>query len=481
MISKSFLKSSFIYTLVGALPMVSSLLLLPFYTNYLSTQLFVSLGFYISISMFFQILFSYSVDSYYGVKYTQLSGDEPSQKQFTGTISNLLIIIAAIILLAILIVGPFLFTFIFKENLQVYFWPFGFLSIVTAFFNAYFKTCTNAFIYFKKAERFFWFNVTNFILTLGLSIGGLFLYPDSLIGPIYARLISGGIIFVMAFFSFYAYSGLTFNKDYLKELHKFCAPFLIYVLASWGLGNIDRYFLKDHISAETLAAYDLLLKCFLGIEFLQNGLSAAIFPKLFELWNKNKKLETTPESNRYFNVFGAINIILLTGFCIVIPFGLKLIVSKGVYFTSFDYIGIIAGGYATRSILNFYLSTILYSKNTWLLVKVFSYSAVFQIAITYFLVNEFGLKGALYAGVITKVVQVLFSLILTKKIFDYNFNVVKIYLLPLAYLITNVVIFSICPVYNPILYFIEFFVFSLLIYFTFKNEIKIVLNQYLKK
>ncbi|MGZ4042232.1 MAG: hypothetical protein ACXVO9_03445 [Bacteroidia bacterium] len=80
MISKSFLKSSLIFTIGGALPMVASIILLPLYTNFLSDIQYTQVAFYIGISLLFQILFSYSIESYFGIEYTRLHADPVRQK-----------------------------------------------------------------------------------------------------------------------------------------------------------------------------------------------------------------------------------------------------------------------------------------------------------------------------------------------------------------------------------------------------------------
>jgi O-antigen/teichoic acid export membrane protein len=481
MISKSFLKSSFIYSVAGALPMVSGIILLPFYTNYLSVGQYVSLGLYISLSMLFQVLFSYSIESYFGVKYTQLSDHPEKQRKFVGTVSNVLLIIGPILLGITTLIGPSLFPKIFDEDIQVYFWPFGFLSVLTAFFNSYFKTCTHTFIYFNKPELFFGFNITNFFITILFSLVGLYMYPQTLNGPIYGRLLSGIVIFFMSFWFFYKQSKFEFEKSFLKDIHKFCIPFVIYVTSTWVFNYIDRYFLQSYIPEESLAAYDLILKCFLGVEFLQNGLMAAIFPKIFKIWNDNKKNETTPESNRYFNVFTVVNIVILIGFCIAAPFVYYLFIKKTEYYQSFNYIGVLAAGYATRSILNFYIATILYSKNIWLLVRTFGLGAIFQAVITYFLVKGFGLAGALYGGILTKIIQVVICATLTEKTFVYKFNPLKIFGLPFIYMITNVVIYFFIPGYNIWIYLTQFFLFPAIFFLIFKNEMAVVYLQFFGK
>ncbi len=481
MISKSFLKSSFIYSVAGALPMLSGIILLPFYADLLSFGQYVALGYYISIAMFFQILFSYSIESFFGVKYTQLSNDPDLQRKFVGTVANILLIIGPILLLIITLTGPYLFSAIFSENIQVSFWPFGFLSVLTAFFNSYFKTCTHTFIYFNKPELFLGFNLSNFFLTIIFSLAGLYMFPQTIIGPMYGRLFSGVLIFFMSLWFFYRNSGFEFEKQFLKEIHKFCIPFVIYVTSTWIFNYIDRMFLQSYIPEESLAAYDLILKCFLGVEFLQNGLMAAIFPKIFKIWNDSGKQETTQESNRYFNVFTVVNIIILIGFCIAAPFVYYLFIHKTEYYQSFDYLGLIAAGYATRSILNFYIASLLYSKNIWLLAKTFAIGAIFQVIITYFMVKEFGLNGALFGGIITKIIQVLLMVALRSKEFSYKFNAIKIFGLPFIYMIANVLIYFALPNYSVWIYIIQFLLFFVVLYLIFNSEIKAVYKQFSNK
>jgi O-antigen/teichoic acid export membrane protein len=478
MISKSFLRSSLLFTLGGAMPMLASILLLPFYTNRLSSVHYTQVLFYISISLLFQILFSFSVESYFGIKYTQLSGDTQKQKRFVGTTAIILLVIGAVLLLISAIFGKGAFSMVYSDKLRMDFWPYGFYAVLTAFFNSYFKAATICMIYFKQARLFLLVNIVNFIATLGITLGGLHFFPGTIIGPIYGRLISGLIIFMIALVIFKTNGAFVYDWSFLRELIAFCAPYFFFAISMWVLGQIDRYMLQKYISFNDLNAYDLLLKCFFGIDFLQNSLSAVIFPKLYEIWNKNKNLTTTPESNRYFNVFTAVNIIQLILFCIFIPLLYRLVIKNETFYESEKYIGVLAAGYALRSILNFYMATILFSKNMKVLLKIFGIAAVFQIVITWFMVKYFGLLGAIYAGLATRLLQVVFSMLFTSKVFTYHFNYFKIIVIPVIYLVLNVAQFLLFQQYNIWLYALQLVIFGILLYCVFKNEIKKVLVSF---
>lgn len=472
MISRSFLSSSIVFTIGGALPMLAGIIMLPFYANenYLNAAEYTQLLFYIGVSLLFQILFSFSTESYFGVQYTKLADEPEKQKRFIGTVASLLLLIGAALLVLLALGGKTLFTAVYNQELGINFWPFGFYSILTGFFNSYFKTSTVCLIYLKKPRTFLAVNLINFVLTVGISAGGLLLFPKTLLGPIYGRLLSGAVIFLLAHFVFMRNGTFVFDRSFISDLVKFCMPYMVFVISGWVLGQADRYFMQS-INRADLNAYDLMLKCFFGIEFLQNSLSAVIFPKLYEIWNKNGDHKTTPESNRYFNVFTAVNIIQLILFCIFIPIIYGIIINNKDFYTSLNYIGILAVGYVSRSIINYYVSTILFTKKIGVLLKIFVSSAFIQLGLTSFFVKWYGINGAIYAGLITKILQVVFCMLFTKNVFEYSFNVTKIFLIPLLYFALNVVLYFFFPHYNVFLYLVQLLLFSLFFYIIFRNEI----------
>ncbi len=479
MISKSFLKSSFIFTLGGALPMVASIILLPFYTDYLNAADYTKLIFYISISAISQILFSFCTEQYFGVKYSRLQNETETQKEFIGTVSVLLLFIGLGLTVLSFFFGKTIFNAISREDLVIEFWPYGFFSILTGFFNSYFKVANICLIYTKQPTLFLWGNTINLVSTVAISLGGLYYFPDTIIGPIYGRLFSGLIIFFIGQYVFLKYGTFTFNRTFLRELREFCTPYLFYAICAWVLSGSDRYILLEfNIEIKDLNAYDALLKCFFGIEFLQNSLTAVIFPRLYEIWGKNKEHATTLETNRYFNVYTAINVLQLILFCIFIPIIYKLFIKNESFYSSEPYIGILASGYALRSILSFYLSTVLFTKKITVTLKVFFISTLFQLLVTVLLAKYLGLIGVVFSAMATATVQVLLYRFFTKSIFKYNFNKFKIIGIPFIYILVNIIQYVFFRDYSLVLYLLQLIIFGTLFYFIFKNEIKKLLLSF---
>src|ERR1035437_544129 len=113
MISKSFFKSSFIYTVIGALPLTSSIILLPFYTNFLDTSDFGVLAIYISFTFLIQLLINFGFDTYIGTHFFEYKNNAEKLREHIGTVVVSLLIIGTFFIVLSLLVGKSSFGMIF--------------------------------------------------------------------------------------------------------------------------------------------------------------------------------------------------------------------------------------------------------------------------------------------------------------------------------------------------------------------------------
>jgi O-antigen/teichoic acid export membrane protein len=109
MISKKFISSSFIYSVIGSLPLASSFILLPFYTNLLSTSDYGLLALYISIALLVQVISNLALDTTIGVHYFEFKDAPEKLKKFIGTIAGVLLVSAVVFILFSLVGGKLLF------------------------------------------------------------------------------------------------------------------------------------------------------------------------------------------------------------------------------------------------------------------------------------------------------------------------------------------------------------------------------------
>jgi len=483
MISKKFIKSSFTYSVIGSLPMVSGFVLLPFYTNLLTTDDFGMLMIYILFSQLIQIILNFGMDNFVPITFINTKDDKIKQTESVATSTMLLLGVGAAFILIFWFTGnPFfqVLNDVLYKGKNIVFSPWVFMSVVTAFFNSYFKTYTNLLVYQQHSVKYFWINIFNFILTIGISLAGLHLYPQTLIGPMYGRLLSGLGIFVVAFLFFANEFGFKFRTVYLKGIGEFCFPFLIYMILYWVLNNVDRYIILYFFDQTSVGIYDFAVKCSLPIEFVQLGLIGAIMPIVFNIWKDKNITASSAEVNKYFSGFTAVFLISFPVYVLFIPLAIPLVVNNPAYYESFDYFPIIVAGFISKGLYTMFMAPLLFLKKTKVLPLAFALAAIIQVSSSIILIKYFGLMGATYATIVSKVAQVFFLYFFSRRYFKFHFNFNKIILLPALYLVMVIVSETFFP--RQYWYFIQVMIIlivSFSTFFIYRNELVLLLEKYL--
>jgi O-antigen/teichoic acid export membrane protein len=119
----------------------------------------------------------------------------------------------------------------------------------------------------------------------------------------------------------------------------------------------------------------------------------------------------------------------------------------------------------------------MYAKRIDVLLKIFGLSAVIQVILLFLLTHYFGLIGAIYSGIIVKIAQVVLAKWFTRTIFEYDYNLYKIELLPYSFIVINILQYYVLHTYNVFVYLLQLLFYIVIAYFLFKNEIlKLLVN-----
>lgn len=480
MISTKFIKSSLLIAIGNALPLLSGIVLLPFYINLLSPDLFAELAIYISITLLAQLVFGLGIEAYMSVAPIKLKNDELLLNRGISSLFTVTLLIGVVLIALSYVGGNYLFQYIFSTDFS--FFPYGFLSIITAFCNNFFKLHNNYLLSQDKVGEYFRANVINFFATIVISLIGLYSYQNSLWGPILGRLLSGVIIFLLSFWGFVRYYKFQLNKAFLKTAFEFALPMFIFFVFNWAMNYYDRIIIENNMPLADLAVYDFATKCSLPLEFLQNGLFAAISPLIYKIWKEQNVAESTPEVNRYFNGYSAIFLILAPLACLFAAIAVPFIVQKEIYYQSFSYLGLIAVGYCFKAYYFIYYIVVLYHNKTKVMPLVYLILATIQIALMYLAVTNFGIMGIIFSSLFVKMIQPMVLAFFCKDVFVFHFNKTKIIYLPLFFL--GVVLLSHYfsnhySVYT--LYSIQLIVALVAVYALYKNELLFVFEKYTKK
>jgi len=482
MISRQFFKSSIIYSAVGALPYASGFILLFWYTAWLTPEQFGINALYLPLLLFVQIISTFGLDMTAGLLYFDYKQERQRLREYLGTVFSGLIILGIATALAFLLGGFNLFTWIFNSSNAMVLVPFGMITIFSGVFNGIFKTYSALLINQQRPERFFWLNITNFIFTIGSSLTLLYLFPFTLYGPVLGRLIPAIISATLSLFLLVREYGLSWNTGYIRKIALFSSPLLAYSLFGWLVSYIDR-FIITRFMGETVSVgvFDIAVKLMLGIELIIVGLANTINPKVYNIWSKSHKQESTMEVNRYYNVLTAISLLMIPLFVLMAPVILPLVIKKEVYYQAFDFLAILGAGYATRALFYMFLAPLMFFKRTRALPKVLLISAIFQIGVGIVLIQHFGLIGAVWTNFIVKGVQVIFLYNESRKVFSFKLNPFKQLVIPFAYILFTLTLELLVP--KSFLFYthlMELFLVMVLIAMAYKKEILPLIQRVLR-
>lgn len=428
-ISKSFLKSSLIYTLAGALPMASALILLPFYVTYLSTSDFGALSIYFAFSYFIQLLTTYSFDTSIYIHFHEYKNDHSKLSGFVSSSFVFMLLIALGVAAIFTISGDVLFANIFSEQ-SIVFQPYGLMAAATGIFQALFKVYGNLLQSREKPSLYLWSNVASFSIIATITVIGLKLYPNSLYGPIGGRLVAAVASGLWALFRIFREFGIHFNFPLIRSSFSFNFYTFLYQLLQWVINYFDRFFMLFFLALSQIGIYDFALKCLLAIEFILNGLHNSFYPKVVSTIVAQREKGSVPEINRYYHAFIGL-ILLLICLCILLfPPAIKLLVRKPDYQESIRFLPYISLIYIFRAVRLFYATPYGILKFTKPLSGIYLLVSAVKILLMWVTIREFGLYGVIAGSIMAAMLEIVLLRNGLRHMFQFRYNAFKILVAP---------------------------------------------------
>jgi len=473
MISRGFFKSSLIYSFVGALPYASGIILLPWFTAYLTPRQFGINALYMAFMYFIQIISSFGMDMSVGVLYFDYRDDKAKLKEFLGTAFISIAILGGFTFIIFSLGGFRIFNFVFNSSDFMDLVPFGLFTIISGIFNGIFKTYSSLLINQERPAKFFSINIINFVVTIAATLGLLYRFPYTLYGPTLGRLIPAVISASTCLFLTSKEYGMAWNSEYLKKIISYTYPLVIYSLLMWVVTYIDRFIILRMMGDSTMVGiYDIAAKLVIFIELLVTGLANTVNPKIYGIWKDQEVRESTVEINRYYNGMTAFFLLLIPLFVLVVPLVIPLIIHNKTYYLAFGFLAILAAGYATRVWFYMFFSPLMFFKKTKALPRVFVISALFNILVGIVLIKYFGLMGAVWTNFMVKPLQAFLMWLECRKIYKIRVNPWKIFYAPGIFI--AVVLLSetfLPPAYKFRAEIGQLFIACALVYFAYRKEL----------
>lgn len=431
MLKLSTLKSSLIFTVTGTFPLLSGFVLLPFYTQTLSLENFGLLAIYMALSLGFQIIIGWGLDTTLGVHFLGYS-DKPAQQGtiFWGStgfmfMSTILLGVACMVLAQ---VGELKFgDTVFTQSYLL-------IVLSTALGSAIFKLISQWLIVTRKSTAYLALNSLNLTGVVIFSLSLLHFWGNSLGAPLWGRNIGVWLCTSIAMLFAWKHIAPAWNYHTFKTVFNYSLPNVLFNIINWASNYLDRFLLLALLNAGLVGIFDISIKMALVIELTLAGLFNAFYPRILELWNPKDSMLSAKEINKVFHVLTAAALLLIALNLLLVPWLIPYLIPNKDYTLAFQLLPYACLSYsfdvlATNNILPLYLMR----KNQYIPV-VSAIGAVIKLLMAYFLVIEFGIYGAVASLFFRKSVESVLYYVVASRFYRFTFNPIKMVVTPMLFL-----------------------------------------------
>jgi O-antigen/teichoic acid export membrane protein len=473
-ISKGFIKSSLIYTVAGMLPMASAVILMPFYIQYLSTDLYGVGMVCLAFSVLVQILASYSFDTSLFVNYHELKHDNTRLRTYVSSAFIFMLMLGVVLTIFFALTGEFFFTYFVKKK-QLSFYPYGLISVGIGVFQAIFKVHSNLLQTREKSETYFWANVINFAIIAAASVAGMILFPNTLIGPLGGRLLAGGLMTLWVLFRVFRAYGWHFKSPWQQTSARFNALTFVYQILQWVVVYIDKMIIPIYLTFSAAGIYDFATKCLVPVELMLNGLNSTINPKVVQRMSEQPVKTATVEINRYY--YGLVSVILLV-LCLsiaFIPWVVDLFVKKSGYAAAVPYIPYIAVVFIFRATRLYFVTPYAVLKKMGTLTVINVFVSALKVGLMVLFIAKWQLYGVVASAVLAYAAELVLLWYNLKNDYVMRFNAFKLFVAPLLMFAVIVVSEPLLGVHYPVPVHLGYGILCAgLLYVAYRNEIKLI-------
>ena len=474
MISKSFIKSSVIYTLAGTLPMASALILLPFYIHHLSTEVYGALNIYLAFTLLVQIIVTFSFDTSVYIHFHEFKNDSKRLSLFISSAFIFMLLTGLVTAVILIGIGDMIFKLVLPQN-NISFYPYGLASVGAGVFQALLKVHSSLSQSREKPEIFFWSNVFSFTMIASFTLIGLEVYPNSLMGPIMGRFLAALISGVWVLMRIFREFGFQFDFTWLRSSFSFNAYTLLYQILQWVINYFDRIVMLLVVTLSDIGVYVFATNCLIALELLMNGLHSSFYPKVVSSVMTQPQKQSTPDINRFYH--GLIAVIMLS-VCLgilALPWVIETFVLKPTYQETIPYLPFLATIYFFRTMRLFFTMPYGILKYTKPLPIVYMIVAGLKIVLMLVLMPSLKIYGVIAASLVSSAFEIVLLRSSIKDMFQFRFNFFKIVGAPMILFLLIIVLEPIIGFSQPyLIHFIYLFSCGGLLWWAYRNEIRLI-------
>lgn len=278
----------------------------------------------------------------------------------------------------------------------------------------YCVTAMNAkFTYEFKADRNFILSVTTSVLTIGLSLLLIYIFPAE--SNYWGRIIGQSSVYTcigIILFSYMLKRGKSiYNQEYWKFTLPLAIPTVFHLLAHIVLNQSDKVMLQWMVSNSAAGIYALANTFGAVLSTLWHAFNNSWVPFYYEYTKQNQIEEMRKHARNYMELFT----IVTMGF-VLLSREVFHVYARKSFWSGTDLIPLFSIGYFFVFLYSFPVNYEFYNKKTKTIAIGTSGAAVCNIVLNYFFIKIWGILGAVIATALSHGLQFGFHFLCAKSI-----------------------------------------------------------------
>lgn len=424
---KEILKDTLIYSIARIIPGITGFILLPVYTNYLLPEEYGIVQSMQVLSLFLVIFFSLASEkSIFRLYYDYESEEE--KKLFLGNVF-------IVIIFSILIFTSILFGFRNYTNLifkSVPFFPYYVITIVYSVFISFSFIPLNLFQVKGLSIKFSIYSIVGFFLTTISILFFVVVRKEGALGILIGQLIASGIMFVCYIYEILRASVLRVNYEILKNIFRFCIPFIPVSLSVWFMNMSSRVFLDMFVVDKDLALFEVGIYSFafkvasVGA-LLMGSVFTAYNPIFFREANRNDSTGAKLRLKEIKFFYAAFALLISFAMALFSKDLIKIFFSEK-YYSAVFLVPILSFSFFVNQLTGLYNLMIYQEKRTTKMMFNLLTSSIITILLSLVLVSKYSSLGAALASLSGIITNNILQYLTARKAYYIHFEQGKIFL-----------------------------------------------------
>ena len=405
------IKHSLIYMVSNILNAIIPFLLLPILTRYLNPTEYGYVAMFELSAIAFGALVGFNVHGAASVKFYEKNSSNHELKCFIGACMQ-------IVFFSMLLVGLVVYCFSdFFIKITGISEKWLFLSILCSAFTFIHFVRLGLWQVHRQPIHYGIFQVNKSILNLLLSLLLVIVFAEGASGRIDAQLISFGLFAALAIYQLYKDKLIilfTWRPDLIKEALAFGIPLIPHTIGAILLSFADRFFINAQLGLAQAGIYMAAFQISMGAILIFDAINKAYTPWLFENLTKNESQVKKVIVKKTYIFFLSI-ICLMTISAMIAPYLIPIILGQS-FQSSSQLVGILILGQTFGGLYYFVTNYIFYTKKTKFLAMSTFMSGMINILLLIIMLPQYGLVGAAYAFLISKLTHFIVTWYVANKV-----------------------------------------------------------------